>query len=81
MLLLERYDSEKTLTRVDTPVDLRKGTAMENNTKEVRYDEYCASCKHFKDNEQVYEYDGPCNECLNTPVRLNSSRPLKWEEK
>lgn len=54
---------------------------MENNTKEVRYDEYCASCKYFKDNEKVYEYDGPCNECLNTPVRLNSSRPLKWEEK
>ena len=74
MLLLERYDGEKTLMRVAMPTNLRNGTAMENNTTEVRYDEYCVSCKHFKDDEQVYEYDGPCNKCLNTPVRLNSSQ-------
>lgn len=67
--------------REDISENLRKEIRMEHSTKEVRYDKYCASCKYFEDDEQDYDYDGPCNECLNTPVRYDSSRPLRWAEK
>lgn len=45
--------------------------------KEVRFDEYCKTCKHWpkKDNEE------PCDECLDNPTNLYSHKPIKWEEK
>lgn len=50
---------------------------MDNNYKEVRYDQYCSSCKYANESEA---YD-KCNECLNEPARLYSHKPLNWEEK
>ena len=43
--------------------------------KEVRFDLYCAACKHalLDDTEE------PCAECLDNATNLYSSRPVKWE--
>lgn len=50
---------------------------MEDNYKEVYFDQYCKTCKHekLKDNEE------PCVDCLCEPTNLNSHKPVKWEEK
>lgn len=50
---------------------------MEENIKEVYYDGYCQTCKHEKESEA----SDACNECLNTPGRQYSHKPIKWEEK
>lgn len=50
---------------------------MEDEYKEVYFDQYCKSCKYYK----AKEYKDPCNECLNTPVNLYSHKPVKWHEK
>lgn len=43
--------------------------------KEVRFDLYCAACKHalLDDTEE------PCAECLDNATNLYSSRPVNWE--
>ena len=50
---------------------------MAENLKEVRFDQYCETCKH----KNVPDVKDPCNECLSEPCRLNSHRPVKYEEK
>jgi hypothetical protein len=47
------------------------------STKEVYFDQYCKSCKHFDKMEE----ENPCNECLEEPVNVDSHKPIKWEEK
>lgn len=50
---------------------------MENeNWKEVLFVVYCPKCKHaFKSSS-----DEPCDECLATGGRLNSHKPVMFEE-
>lgn len=50
---------------------------IENEYKEVKFNEYCPKCK-FKDrkNEQV-----PCCYCMDEPLNLHSHKPMKFEEK
>lgn len=50
---------------------------MEVVTKLVNYDQYCKSCEHF--NKESYE--NPCHECLSTPVREYSRKPLCYKER
>lgn len=50
---------------------------MEYDYKEVRFDQYCDSCKFVK-NEQE---DTPCDECLSEPANLHSHKPVKYIEK
>lgn len=50
---------------------------MNNNLKEVYFNEYCKKCKH----ELKKEYETPCDECLNNPVNTYSHKPVKWEKK
>ena len=45
--------------------------------KEVRYDKYCLSCKHW--NTPMGK--DPCNECLDIPTNQYSEKPVKFEEK
>lgn len=47
--------------------------------KFVEFNLYCDRCK-YKD---VKDENGeePCNSCLAEPVNLNSSKPIKFEEK
>lgn len=47
---------------------------MDQNYKEVYFDQYCVTCKH-KDT------DDPCDECLHNPVNLYSHKPVNWEKK
>ena len=50
---------------------------MEDNYKEVYFDQYCKTCKH----ENLPETDDPCDECLKETVNVYSHKPVKWEEK
>lgn len=50
---------------------------MEERAKEVFFGLYCNSCKH----ENSTEDNDPCDECLATPSRPDSHKPIKWEEK
>ena len=45
---------------------------------EVRFDQYCKKCKHWKENDKGL--DEPCNECLDNPTNVNSHKPIKFEE-
>lgn len=35
---------------------------------------YCLQCKHVK----VVDTEDPCNECLTTPVNINSRKPINF---
>lgn len=50
---------------------------MEQLYREVKYDEFCPTCKH----EKKPETEAPCTECMDEPLNLYSERPTKWEEK
>lgn len=45
--------------------------------KIVMFDKYCPTCKH----EAVEENEDPCEACISEYVKLNSEKPVKWEEK
>ena len=49
---------------------------MEQNYKEVYYEQFCKTCKH-KDLKDFYD---PCNDCLDNPVNTNSQRPVNYKE-
>lgn len=50
---------------------------MENEYKEVYFDQYCKTCKFQKNKED----DTPCDECLSEPARIYSHKPAKYVEK
>lgn len=50
---------------------------MDDNYKEVYFDEYCETCE-YKD---LKESDDPCDECLAEPARVDSHKPLKYKAK
>lgn len=50
---------------------------MDGDYKEVYFDKYCKSCKHTKKKD----HEEPCDECLDTPINLNSHKPVNWEAK
>ena len=56
-----------------------KGLKTMENTKFVRFDEYCKKCVN-KDVEESDPYK-PCNDCLAEPARENSERPVNFKEK
>lgn len=43
----------------------------------VRFDEWCKKCAHYK----VKDTEEPCNECLDHPVNVNSTKPQLFEQK
>ena len=45
--------------------------------REVRFDIWCAKCKH----KDVPEEKDPCNECLDEGYNIESERPVRYEEK
>ena len=45
-------------------------------TKEILYSEYCHKCKHRDESEA----GDACHECLNTPARPNTHKPLNYKE-
>ena len=50
---------------------------MDNEYKEVYFDQYCKSCAH----KEKKDTDAPCDECLDNPINLYSHKPVKWEAK
>ena len=50
---------------------------MQTETKIVEFFIYCKQCK----NQSVDETEDPCNECLTTPVNINSHKPVNFEKK
>lgn len=49
---------------------------MEYRNKEVRFDLYCDTCKHFNRDES----NDICEECVESPVNEHSRKPIKYEE-
>lgn len=47
---------------------------MENEEKIVSYYKWCKKCKH----RDLAEDCDPCHECLNTPININSRKPVKF---
>lgn len=50
---------------------------MDEDYKEVYYDEYCKTCE-YKD---LPETEWICDECLHIPINLYSHKPVNWKEK
>ena len=50
---------------------------MHTDTKLVDFDKYCPNCKHWT----TESTEDPCNECLTTPVNVESHKPVNFEEK
>ncbi len=50
---------------------------MDSEYKEVKFHQYCVTCKH----EDKKEEESPCFECLDNAVNIHSCKPIKWEEK
>lgn len=48
-----------------------------NETKEVRFDKWCALCEHH----EKPEHEDPCNDCLARGDNNNSTRPLYFKNK
>lgn len=48
---------------------------MEVITKLVNYAQYCKNCEYL--DKSMYE--DPCHECLGTPARENSHKPLHFK--
>lgn len=46
-------------------------------TKEVKFDIYCRTCKHWEKEES----EDPCWDCLDQGWNEDSHKPIKWEEK
>lgn len=46
-------------------------------TKEVHFNEYCATCKY----RDLDESDDPCYDCLDEPVNVYSHKPVYWKER
>ena len=50
---------------------------MEYGYKEVEFWKYCEKCKNY----EVEDVKDPCNDCLDEPVNLHSTKPVYFEEK
>lgn len=50
---------------------------MNNNLKEVDFEKYCKNCKYG----ELEEFKDPCNECLESGMNEETSRPVCWKEK
>lgn len=47
----------------------------DSEIKEVRFDKYCPSCKHWNNGkDNVW-----CDECLDEFMREGTEKPIKWE--
>ena len=54
----------------------------DSELKEVRFDLYCATCKHKDidtEHVDVTKTTEPCNSCLETGMREGTEKPEHWE--
>ena len=45
--------------------------------KEVKFVKYCQKCRYMK----IPQDKQPCAECLETPARENTERPVKFQKR
>lgn len=50
---------------------------MEGDYKEVDFYKYCRTCKYWN----LTESEDPCFCCMTEPIRPDTHKPAKWEEK
>ena len=50
---------------------------MEVITKLVNFAQHCKDCEYL----DTAMYDDPCHECLSTPARDHSQKPLHFKER
>lgn len=48
---------------------------MDNEYKEVYFNQYCCTCEF----EKITEDDEICSYCLDNPVNLNSHKPVNYK--
>lgn len=48
---------------------------MNSQIKEVRFDIYCEKCK----DKRTKEFKDPCNQCLETAMRIGSEVPVHFK--
>lgn len=48
-----------------------------NDTKIVRFDLWCASCKHFETSDE----EEPCESCICIPMNIDSTKPIYYKKK
>lgn len=49
---------------------------MRIDHKEIDFYKYCKTCK----NRKTKEHEDPCHECLNNPMGVNSTKPIRYEK-
>ena len=47
---------------------------LDENYKEVLFDQYCEICQ----NRDLKEEEAPCLTCLETPARIGTQKPVCW---
>jgi hypothetical protein len=65
-----------TRLRLREPQKQRRKLMPEIVDQFVDYFIYCPTCKHKEKNG----WDDPCNECMETPVRKNTTKPAMYEK-
>lgn len=50
---------------------------MEEGMKEVYFNQYCKTCKHWEEPEN----EEPCDSCLAQGANFQSHKPSKYEER
>ncbi len=53
---------------------------MEQQTKEVFYNEYCDRCVHKDEKNKQGGENDICEECLTQPYNYDSHKPIKFRE-
>lgn len=48
-----------------------------SDEREVYFYEYCPKCQY----SDIEDFEDPCNDCLGTPNRINSHKPINFKEK
>jgi hypothetical protein len=49
---------------------------IDEGMKEVYFNQYCKSCKHF----ELPEHEEPCDSCLAQGANFQSHKPSNYEE-
>ncbi len=51
-----------------------------NDTREVRFDQWCSKCEYADITEDNMSPKDPCWDCLHEPMNIDSHKPFKFKE-
>jgi len=51
-----------------------------NDTREVRFDEWCSKCEYSDITEDNMNPKDPCWDCLHEPMNIDSHKPINFKE-